>query len=152
MNHLLRHDMMRNIHRRVGPLLLALATAGAQAQAKPPSLSSLEYVWGVAADATDICPRLPEPWRQDCQRGAEGLRNVVLACAGVANVGSQCAQWAREAAELGDALKFAVLAIDGESAVCTMRKDPPGRCADLEHSQTGLASIKLRILRLEKTL
>jgi hypothetical protein len=116
--------------------------------AETPSLSSLQYVWGVAADSTDGCPRLPEPWRGDCQRAADGLRKVVLICAGDPESAPGCVQRARRAAELGDALKRAVIAIDGANTVCAVRKTPPGRCVDLEYSRGSLASIQRDIAQL----
>jgi hypothetical protein len=133
-------------------LFFALAAPTAQAQPDPPSLSSLEYVWAVAADSTDACPRLPDPWRADCSRAADGLRTLVLACTDSSRRGQVCLQRTRDAAELGDALKLAVLAIDGNNAICSVRKIPPGRCTELEHSQKQLASIAAQILQLTKNL
>ena len=137
---------------RAAALIVAFAASQVHPQSDPQSLSSLKYVWGVAADSTDVCPRLPEAWQVDCLRAAEGLRNVVATCSDFASPRPKCVQGSRSAAELGDALKVTVRAIDGASAVCAVRKVPPGRCIELEHSRGRLASIARQILQLENDL
>ena len=130
-------------------LIVVFAAAPAHPQSDPHSLSSLKYVWGVAADATDVCPRLPEAWQADCRRAAEGLRNVVAICSDFASPRPGCVPGSRSAAELGDALKSTVLAIDGANAACAVRNVTPGRCTELEHSRGRLAAIAARIVHRE---
>jgi len=133
-------------------LMFALVSPLAPAQPGRESLSSLDYIWGTAADALRSCGGLDEPWQEHCLRGADVLQVFVLACSGPAKHGIGCAQRVREAAELGDALKAVVAGVESRFAACRARGVPAAGCTELEHTESGLERLVARIAAVARDL